>query len=79
MIKYVFHKEKLSAKDTVYEKHVLSFLRPVFCGYLTWRNLKGLVELANLTVISKLREEKTAKSNFLSSGPVYNHANITLL
>ena len=24
--------------------------RPVFCGKLTWRNLKGLAELANLTV-----------------------------
>ena len=24
--------------------------RPVFCGKLTWRNLKGLAELANFTV-----------------------------
>ena len=47
MIKYVFHKEKLNAVDTVYEKLILSFSRAFFL-YLTWRNLKGL-ELANLT------------------------------
>ena len=50
MIKCVFHKKKLNSIDTFYEKHILSFSRPVFCGNLTWQNLKGLVELANLTV-----------------------------
>ena len=44
------HKEKLNTIDTVYEKHIFSLSRPSFCGNLTWRNLKGLVELANLTV-----------------------------
>ena len=31
-------------------KVISSFSRPVFCGNLTWRNLKGRAELANLTV-----------------------------
>ena len=51
MLKCVFHKEKLNAIDTVYEKYILSFSKPVFWGTLTWRNLKGLVELTKLTVI----------------------------
>ena len=55
MIKWDFHKEKLNTIGTVYEKHILSFIhnnssRPVFCGKLTWWNLKGLAKLANLTV-----------------------------
>ena len=50
IIKYVIHKEKLNAIDTVYEIHILSFLRPAFCENLTWQNLKRLVELVNLTV-----------------------------
>ena len=36
--------------DTVYEKHILSFSKPASRGILTWWNLKGLAELANLTV-----------------------------
>ena len=37
---------------TVYlsDKHILSFSRPVFCRILTWQNLEGLAELANLTI-----------------------------
>ena len=50
MIKCVFHQEKLDPIDTVYEKHILSFSRPACRGILTWWNLKGLAELANLTV-----------------------------
>ena len=51
MIKCVFHKEKLNAIDTVYDKHIYhSQSRPVFCENLTWQNSKGQVELANLTV-----------------------------
>ena len=34
MIKCVFHKEKLNAIDTVYEKHILSFSRQACCGNL---------------------------------------------
>ena len=49
----VFLKEKLDPIDTVYEKHILSFSRPAFCEILTWWNLKGLAELANLTVTNK--------------------------
>ena len=41
------------AIDTIYEKHILSFSRPACCGILTWWNLKGLAELANLTVFPK--------------------------
>ena len=39
---------------TLCEKHILLFSRPTFCGILTWRNLKRLAELANLTVAVKL-------------------------
>ena len=34
------------------KKHILLFSRPACCGNLTWWNLKGLAELANLTVWS---------------------------
>ena len=50
LIKCVFLKEKLDPIDTVYEKHILSFSRPACRGILTWWNLEGLAELANLTV-----------------------------
>ena len=53
MIKRVFLKEKLKTIATVYEKHILSFTTvqdQFFCGKLTWQNLKGLADLANLTV-----------------------------
>ena len=36
---------------TLFEKHILSFSRPGCHGILIWWNLKGLVELANLTVM----------------------------
>ena len=35
------------------KKHILLFSRPACCGNLTWWNLKGLAELANLTVCPK--------------------------
>ena len=50
LIKCVFLKEKLDPIDTVYEKHILSLSRLACLGILTWWNLKGLAELANLTV-----------------------------
>ena len=43
----------------VYEKHILTFSRPVFCGNLAWQNLKGLVELANLTVFWNIIKKKS--------------------
>ena len=52
LVKCVFLKEKLDPIDTVYEKHILSFSRPACRGILTWWNLKGLAELANLTVLT---------------------------
>ena len=41
-------KGKLNTIDTVYKKRILSFSRPACRRILTWWNLKGLVELANL-------------------------------
>lgn len=36
---------------SVCENNILSFSRPDFCENLTWWNLKGLAELAHLTVL----------------------------
>ena len=54
MIKLVFTKKnwiwlELFMKNTFY--HSQQHSRPVFCGKLTWWNLRGLAELANLTVM----------------------------
>ena len=52
MIKCIFHEEKLNPIDTFCEKHILLYSRPACCGILIWQNLKGLAELANLTVLA---------------------------
>ena len=50
MTKCGFQKNCFIAFKDKCEKHILSFSRPVFNENLTWRNLEGLAELANLTV-----------------------------
>ena len=50
MLKFVFHKKCQLYSVSLCEKLILSFSRPAFCWNLTWWNLKGLAELANLTV-----------------------------
>ena len=64
MIKFVFHKKCQLYSVSLCEKFILSFSRPAFCWNLTWWNLKGLAELANLTVKSINSEE----SEFPHSG-----------
>ena len=53
MIKCIFHLRE-TAIDTVYGKHILLISRSACCRILTWWNLKGLAELANLTVYLSL-------------------------
>ena len=46
----IFFKQCQLLSASVCEKHISSFSRPVICKNLVWQNLKGLVELFNLTV-----------------------------
>ena len=45
------------------KKHILLFSRPACCGNLTWWNLKGLAELANLTVLYFQARKKIPNSD----------------
>ena len=56
MIKCVFSEHGQLNSVTLFEKHILSFSKPTCCEDLAWQKLKGLAELANLTVYRVYKE-----------------------